>query len=83
MINRRAELVEELAKIRGITKTEATGMINDVASVTKQLLDNDGDLIKLAPLGTFKVVHKPSRKCRNPATGESMMTTPKNVVKFS
>ena len=82
MKNNRAAVITQLAEIRGITKTEATAILNDVSEIIVKNLETDGDVVKLPPLGTFKLVHKPSRQCRNPRSGETMMTTPKNVIKL-
>ena len=45
-------------------------------------LNKDEQLNLGQSFGSFVKVYKPSRKARNPKTGESVMTKPKNSAKF-
>lgn len=41
-----------------------------------------GDKVALSGFGTFEVKDRPARQCRNPQTGETMMTKPSKAPKF-
>jgi DNA-binding protein HU-beta len=75
------DLVSEVAKV-GATKKEAEAVVDSVfGAITKAL--KEGDRVNLAGFGTFTVVDKPSRKGRNPKTGEEIDIAAKKVPKFS
>jgi DNA-binding protein HU-beta len=75
------DLVREVAKVVA-TKKEAEAVVDSVfGAITKAL--KEGDRVNLAGFGTFTVVDKPSRKGRNPKTGEEIDIAAKKVPKFS
>ena len=75
------DLVSEVAKVVA-TKKEAEAVVDSVfGAITKAL--KEGDRVNLAGFGTFTVVYKPSRKGRNPKTGEEIDIAAKKVPKFS
>jgi DNA-binding protein HU-beta len=41
-----------------------------------------GDKLQLIGFGTFSIIERSARTCRNPQTGESMKIPAKKVVKF-
>ena len=74
------DLVREVAKVVA-TKKEAEAVVDSVfGAITKAL--KEGDRVNLAGFGTFTVVDKPSRKGRNPKTGEEIDIAAKKVPKF-
>ena len=75
------DLVREVAKVVA-TKKEAEAVVDSVfGAITKAL--KEGDRVNLAGFGIFTVVDKPSRKGRNPKTGEEIDIAAKKVPKFS
>ena len=78
----KAELVEQMAKDAGISKSAAGVVLNSfVDSITKTLKKKDGK-ITLVGFGTFSKVHRKARKGRNPQTGEAIKIKASNAVKF-
>ena len=63
-------------------KKEAEAVVDSVfGAITKAL--KEGDRVNLAGFGTFTVVDKPSRKGRNPKTGEEIDIAAKKVGRGS
>jgi DNA-binding protein HU-beta len=78
----KAELIDQMAKDAGITKTEAGVALNSfIDNVTKALKKKDGK-VALVGFGTFSKSHRKAREGRNPQTGESIKIKAHNVVKF-
>jgi DNA-binding protein HU-beta len=78
----KAELIEQMAKDAGISKTAAGKALDSfVDSVTKALKKKDGK-ITLVGFGTFSKVRRKARKGRNPATGEEIKIKARNAVTF-
>ncbi len=76
------ELVIQMAKKTGVTKSNAFKVIDafvDVVSV--ELSKNDGNLT-IVGFGTYKTIEKKKKKGRNPRTGEEIIIPKKRVVKF-
>ena len=64
------ELVEQMAKDAGISKSAANAVLNSfIDSITKELKKKDGK-VTLIGFGTFSKVRRKARKGRNPGTGE-------------
>jgi len=79
----REQVIKAVAVDAGITQEEAKVAVRATLSAIKDNLVTAGDAFRGTPLGTFKVVHRPSRQARNPATGETIMTAPKDAIKFT
>lgn len=78
----KAELIEQMAKDAGISKTAATAALNSfVDSVTKALKKKDGK-VTLVGFGTFSKSKRKARKGRNPQTGEVIKIKASTAVKF-
>jgi DNA-binding protein HU-beta len=78
----KAELIEQMAKDAGITKTAAGVALNSfTTSVTKALKKKDGK-VTLVGFGTFSKHRRKARKGRNPQTGETIKIKASNAVKF-
>jgi len=79
----KAELVSQIAKKAGITKKAATAALNAiVGAVHKSLKKKDGS-IRIADLGTFKVIKRKARSGVNPRTGEKMKIRAGKAPRFS
>jgi DNA-binding protein HU-beta len=78
----KAELLEQMAKDAGISKTAASAALNSlVDGITKALKKKDGK-VTLVGFGTFSKVRRKARKGRNPQTGETIKIKASNTVKF-
>ena len=78
----KAELIKQMAKDAGISKTAAGAVLNSfIDSITKELKKKDGK-VTLIGFGTFSKVRRKARKGRNPGTGEPIKIKASNAVKF-
>ena len=77
----KSQLVDVMAKDAGISKSAAKkaleSFLNNVEGALKK-----GDKVALIGFGSFSVITRPSRKGRNPRTGEMITIPAKKVVKF-
>ncbi|MBQ27829.1 MAG: integration host factor subunit alpha [Nitrospiraceae bacterium] len=78
---RKADLAHELFEKVGISKRDATHIVNSVFSSIRETLQK-GESVKITGFGCFMVRSKGSRKGRNPRTGEEIGITPRRVVSF-
>jgi len=76
------ELVTLVSEQAGITKKSAGEAINAVIEGIASALEK-GDGISFAGFGGFKVVDRPAREGRNPATGEKIQIAASRAVKFT
>ena len=78
----KAELLEQMAKDAGISKTAASAALNSlVDGITKALKKKD-EKVTLVGFGTFSKIRRKARKGRNPQTGEAIKIKASNTVKF-
>ena len=78
----KAELVEQMAKDAGISKSAAGAALESIfGNITQALKKKDGK-VTLVGFGTFSKVRRKARKGRNPQTGEAIKIKAKNVPKF-
>jgi DNA-binding protein HU-beta len=78
----KAELVGQMAKDAGISKSAANAALNAIiAGITKELKKKDGK-VTLVGFGTFSKVRRKARQGRNPQTGEAIKIKASNAVKF-
>lgn len=77
----KTELIAEMAKKGGITKTDAAKALNAYVDVVKEQLAN-GERISLVGFGTFSVVERKERVGRNPKSGKVVKIAAKKVAKF-
>ncbi len=78
----KAELVGQMAKDAGITKSAANAALNSfIDSITKELKKKDGK-VTLVGFGTFSKIRRKARKGRNPNTGEAIKIKASNAVRF-
>ena len=78
----KAELVEAMTKVTGLTKSDTEKSLDAfIEVVTKNIKKKDG--VKLVGFGTFSVSNRKARMGRNPATGETIKIPAKTVIKFT
>ncbi len=81
MVINKEELVAQLADAARITKDSARANLNLLIDGIKAALV-DGDVVRLAGLGTFSVKDTAERNCINPRTGERMTAPASRRVSF-
>ena len=78
------ELIKAIAEEKGMTQKAATEIVDTVIEAILAGMKED-KIVDIFGFAKFEAVYKEARECRNPQTGEAMMTTagysPK--VKFS
>lgn len=79
----KSELVRELAEKAGVTKDQATAMLDGLEAIIKREVKGAAGVIKVAPMFKVAKVHRKAREGRNPATGEKIQIAAKTVVKIS
>ena len=77
----RIDLSQNLTSRFGLTSTDSYKLIDLFFSEISQALIR-GEEVKIAGLGSFKILKKPMRFGRNPKTGEDAVITARNVVTF-
>jgi len=77
----KTELVDQLAKETGLTKTSAQKVLEAILAQTTKTLKKEGRFV-LAGLGAFVVVKRAKRKGRNPRTGEPVTIKACKAVRF-
>lgn len=78
----KAELIEQMAKDTGTSKTTAGAALDSfMTNVTKALKGKDGK-VTLVGFGTFTKVRRKARKGRNPQTGDPIKIKARNAVTF-
>jgi len=77
----KADLIFNVSKEAGITKTEANTVINSLATkITDEL--KRGRKVSLPGFGTFSVAQRKARAGRNPRTGESIRIPARKAAVF-
>ena len=77
----RAELAELIYSEVGISKTEASEIVDQFfEEIITDLVD--GNSVKLTSFGTFSVRHKKERIGRNPKTKEEAIIDARRVISF-
>jgi DNA-binding protein HU-beta len=75
------ELVEKVASGSGLSKADASRVINTtIGAITSAL--KKGQTVTLVGFGTFKVSKRKARKGRNPQTGETIKIKASKSPKF-
>ncbi len=78
---RKPELIDELAKVTGLTKQESADIIETVFEcITAALVK--GHKVELRGFGSFKVRQHHSRTGRNPKVGTAVYVPAKRVPRF-
>lgn len=77
---KKIDIVNELKKIRDINKNEAVEIVDQVITIMKNGVKNDGELDIFGFVKMTKA-HKEAGKARNPRTGEIITIPAKEVPK--
>lgn len=77
----KVELIGAVASKSEISKKDVEKVINAFTNVVADALV-DGDKVQLVGFGTFEVVERAERQCRNPATGEAITIAASKSPKF-
>jgi len=77
----KADIVSEVYEKVGLSKKEATDIVETVLDTIKDTLKS-GETVKIAGFGNFVIRDKGARKGRNPKTGDNIEITPRRVVTF-
>lgn len=77
------KIVDEIHKNdnTGATKAQITAIANNLITRVGDSLKG-GEEVRLNNLGTFSLTYREARMGRNPATGEQLLITAKNSIKF-
>lgn len=77
----KADLVEEVIKVAGLSKKQAEIIVNTVFREIIEALRHD-DKIELRGFGSFRVRRRRSRQGRNPKTGDRVDVPSKRIPYF-
>jgi integration host factor subunit alpha len=77
----RADFAENIRRAFGLTLADSYKLIDVFFSEISESLVR-GEEVKVAGLGTFKILEKSARPGRNPKTGEPKIITARRVVSF-
>ncbi len=77
----KTQLVDALAEKSGVTKADATRVLDSFVEVVGDTLAEGGE-IALVGFGTFKTSARKARTGRNPKTGEEIQIAEANVPAF-
>ena len=77
----KAELIDSIANISGLSKTDSRKALDAFVETTEWALKK-GDRVALVGFGSFSVTKREARKGRNPQTGKEIDIPAKNVIKF-
>ncbi len=77
----RADVAETICKEVGLSRKDASDILDNVLDEVVQELVNGKD-VKLSSFGTFSLRNKNSRIGRNPKTGVEAEISPRRVISF-
>jgi integration host factor subunit alpha len=77
----KADIIETVYSELNLSKNRSTELVEQLLEIIKHTLAS-GDEVMISGFGKFQVQDKRQRRGRNPATGESMMLSPRKVVTF-
>ena len=77
----KAQIIEEISNKDGFTKKKSIEIVETLLDIIKGTLES-GDDVLISGFGKFCVKKKKERRGRNPATGDDMMLSARNVVTF-
>ena len=78
----KAELIEQMAKDAGISRTQAGKALNSLFDRIGQAIKEEGGRVALPGLGTFSKVYRKARQGVNPSTGEKITIEARHAIKF-
>jgi len=77
----KAGIVEAIAEQNSYTSKRSVEIVETLLELIKSALESGEDVL-ISGFGRFCINEKKERLGRNPATGETMMLTPRKVVTF-
>ena len=77
----KADLVNEIAKETGLTKTKSSEVVDTIVNAISSSLKK-GEKVTLVGFGTFSTSKRSARKGRNPKTGAVINIPGKTVARF-
>ena len=77
----RNDLAMRLREKFGFTTADAYKLVDVIFDEIQESLIN-GEVVKFAGFGSFKILTKPERMGRNPKTGESAVISARRVTSF-
>lgn len=77
----KADLVNEIAKETGLTKTKSSEVVDTIVNAISTSLKK-GEKVTLVGFGTFTTSKRSARKGRNPKTGAVINIPGKTVARF-
>lgn len=77
----KASIIEEVQNQLRFSKKESTDLIEALLEIMKRTLTGGEDVL-ISGFGKFCVKRKKERRGRNPATGDDMLLSPRQVVTF-
>lgn len=77
----KADLVDEVVKVAGLSKRHAEIVVNTLFQAIVEALQQD-DKIELRGFGSFRVRRRRSRQGRNPKTGDRVEVPSKRIPYF-
>lgn len=77
----KAELIASVAEKSGLSKKDSEMAVNAVFECIIESL-KAGDKVSLVGFGTFDVKERAERMCKNPRTGESVLSPATRVAGF-
>lgn len=77
----KASIIEEVQNQLRFSKKESTDLIEALLEIMKRTLTSGEDIL-ISGYGKFCVKRKKERRGRNPATGDDMLLSPRQVVTF-
>ncbi len=77
----RSDLANRLREQHGLTMSDAYKLIDIIFDEIRESLIN-GEEVKFAGFGSFKILTKPQRMGRNPKTGVPAVITARKVASF-
>jgi len=77
----KAKLVEQLHGHVGVSKKEATELVDEVFAIMRSALKS-GEKVKISGFGNFLVRDKAARPGRNPQTNEEIIIARRRVLTF-
>ena len=77
----KSELITSMAEKAKMTKKDAEIALKAFTESVEEALEK-GEKVQLVGFGTFEVVERAARTCRNPQTGEMMEVPAKKAPKF-
>ncbi|NPA24431.1 MAG: integration host factor subunit alpha [Deltaproteobacteria bacterium] len=77
----KADMVELVYDRIGVSKREATRIVETIFDIIKETLEN-GENVKISGFGSFNIQHKKPRRGRNPQTGEEITISARRVLSF-